>query len=345
MRHILAAIIFSCICTPLFADLGLNDSNVPGVTINSASFSLAESYHPFEAVMKPLVSETPEASTPARLALGADSDVQSETESPVAAAPADSVVSPWDFGGWLTLNGTQASFRNWSQGGVNNITATGTSRFTAEYKKDRFIFNNTTNLKYGKARIEGNEYRKTDDEIRFRNQLRYLLDDPRFSLIAQVNFNTQFDKGYDSQNVNVISRFMSPAYIIETIGFAFNPDRNLQADMGISLRQTIVTDETLRARYGLKPDEKIRNEGGISLGLKFDRDIMTNVNLVTQIETFTNYLKPLNSTTIRVTNELVGKINSYLSANFQLVLVYDDNITRELQVKQVLSIGFSYRIL
>lgn len=266
-------------------------------------------------------------------------------EDEAQSVPADSVVNPLNMSGWFTLNGTQASFRNWSQGGVNNIAASSTARFEVEYKKSRHILTSSSNLKYGKARIEGNEYRKTDDEIRLRNQYRYLLDDPRFSLIAQVNFNTQFDKGFDKNYDNVISKFMAPGYLVETVGFAFNPEPGLQFDMGISLKQTIVIDTTLSTTYNLKPGETIMNEGGISLGMKLERDIATNVNLSSQIETFTNYLRPVSSTTIRFTNEIVGKINSYLSANVQLAMVYDDNITRELQVKQVISIGFNYRFL
>lgn len=266
-------------------------------------------------------------------------------DNPAQSAPADSVVNPLNMSGWFTLNGTQASFRNWSQGGVNNIAASSTARFEVEYKQQRHILTSSSNLKYGKARIEGNEYRKTDDEIRLRNQYRYLLDDPRFSLIAQLNFNTQFDKGFDKNYVNVISKFMAPGYLVETVGFAYNPEPGLQFDMGISLKQTIVVDTTLSTVYNLKPGETIMNEGGISLGMKVERDIATNVNLSSQVETFTNYLRPVSSTTIRFTNEIVGKINSYLSANLQLAMVYDDNITKELQVKQVISIGFNYRFL
>ena len=96
-------------------------------------------------------------------------------------APADSIlVKPWQLGGLTTLNVTQASYRNWSQGGVNNIAGISSARFIAEYKMGRHIFENATNMKYGKARIDGAEYRKTDDEFTIRNQYRYLLDDPRY---------------------------------------------------------------------------------------------------------------------------------------------------------------------
>jgi hypothetical protein len=254
-------------------------------------------------------------------------------------------VKPWDFGGWLTLNGSQASFRNWQQGGVNNVTGTSSARLTAEYRKDRYVFNHVTNLRYGRSRVNGNEFRKTDDEIRIRNQIRRLLDDERFSLIAQVNFNTQFDKGRDASNTNTVSRFFAPAYIVQTVGFAFNPERSFQIDMGISMRQTIVRDTTLSQRYGLPEGDWIRNEGGISVGVKAEKEVFTNIVYVGQIETFTNLLEPVSSSTVRFSNEIIGRINNYLSANLELAFLYDDNVSNELQVKQILSIGFSYRFL
>jgi hypothetical protein len=273
------------------------------------------------------------------------SDSFASTSEDVDDAKVDTTVSLWNLGGWATLNGSQASFRNWAQGGVNNIAGTSTLRFTAEYKEARFIYNNALNMKYGKTKIGSNDFRKTDDEFRVRNQLRYLLDDPRFSLIAHVNFNTQLDKGYDSSNKVVISKFMAPGYLIETVGFAFNPKKGYQFDLGISLKQTVVIDTLLSRRYGIKSGERFKNEGGISIGVKIERDIATNVNLSSQLDTFTNYVKPVNSTTIRFSNEIIGKINSYLSANVQFAFVYDDNITNKWQVKQVLSIGFSYRFI
>jgi hypothetical protein len=269
---------------------------------------------------------------------------ETTNDTTTAAAPAPKV-SPWNLGGWLTVNGSQASFRNWSQGGVNNIAGSSTARFTAEYNRSVYVINHNTNLRYGQSRISGDGFRKTDDEIRIRNQIRRLLEDERFSIIAQLNFNSQFDKGYNNARTQIISRFFAPAYIIETVGFAYNPDKGYQIDFGISMRQTVVRREELRARYNLKQDELIRNEGGISIGVKMDREIMTNVVYSGQLDTFSNLLEPLNSSTVRFSNEIIGKINSYLTVNMELAFVYDDNITTELQVKQALSVGFSYRFL
>ena len=274
-----------------------------------------------------------------------DIEVLASTMASDSAAADETKVPAWNLGGWFTLNGSQASFRNWSQGGVNNIAGSSTARFTAEYNRARYIINHNTNLRYGQSRISGDGFRKTDDEIRVRNQIRRLLEDERLSIIVQINFNSQFDEGYNNARKEVISRFLAPAYIIETIGFAYNPEKSYQIDFGISMRQTVVRSERLRPRYNLKPDELIRNEGGISIGVKVEREIMTNVVYNGQLDTFSNLLEPLNSSTVRFSNELIGKINSYLTVNMELALRYDDNVTNELQVKQILSVGFSYRFL
>ncbi len=263
-----------------------------------------------------------------------------------AQAQSDSTkTSDWNLGWIGTLNGSQATYRNWSQGGVNSIAATGGTRFTAKYSMERFTYDHSTSLKYGRARLNENLARKTDDEIRIRNQVSRKFDDPHYSLIAQFNFDTQFYKGYDKSFVNVISKFMAPAYFTETMGLAFTPKKNFQMNAGLSLKQTIVIDTLLSPRYGMRSDQTFRNEGGISLGIRHYRQLATNVNYSGSADTFTNLLRPVSSTVVKVNNDIVGKINNYLTTNIQFAVIFDDNVTKKLQVKQVLSVGFSYSIL
>jgi hypothetical protein len=263
-----------------------------------------------------------------------------------ASAISDSTaVNPWSLGWIGTLNGSQATYRNWSQGGVNTVAVTGGTRFTAKYSENRFVLDHSTSLKYGRARLNGNVGRKTDDEIRIRNQASRKFNNPHFSLIGQLNFDTQFYEGYDRAFTNIISKFMAPAYITETIGLAYTPEKNLQFNAGLSLKQTIVADTLLSPRYGLKDGSTFRNEGGVSLGFRLSKQVMTNVSYSGSADTFTNLLRPVSSTVFKMNNDIVGKINSYLTTNFQYAVIFDDNVTKKLQVKQVLSVGFSYTIL
>lgn len=246
------------------------------------------------------------------------------------------------------FNGSQASYRNWSQGGVNTINVTGSTLFNLRYLENRFAYNFLANLKYGKARIEGDENRKTDDKIAVSNKFSYRFADSRFTAFGNINFNTQFDKGFNyaaEPEAELISDFFAPAYFYQIAGIGFSPAEYFTAEAGMAFKETIVRDTTLSTRYGLDPGEKFRFEPGYSIILNFEKRIVSNVRLVSTVETFTNLQKSIDATDINFSNELIGKINDYLNTSFQFVLVYDKDFSKEVQLKQVLSVGFSFNFL
>ncbi len=254
----------------------------------------------------------------------------------------------WGFGLRMSLTGSQAAYRNWSQGGVDNISLLGSVGFSAAFEMDRYLFTHSTALRYGQSRLGDGDFIKSDDIIRLRNQLRRRFADERFSAIFNVNLDTQFDKGYDppipedDEPRVVISRFFAPAYISQVLGLSYNPDRYFRSEAGVAMRQTIVHDTDLSPRFGLDPGDNFRNEAGISLLIGYERQVMENIFYSGFAETFTNVNKSISSTDVLIVNELSGQINRYISTNFELALVYDDDITDELQVKQIISVGFSY---
>jgi len=174
----------------------------------------------------------------------------------------------WDFGWVGGLNGTQASYDNWSQGGVNNISVTASTVFNAKYRKNRFAYALATNFKYGKAWLEGEGTRKTDDRIAINNKFSYLFEDDRWSAFANINFSTQFDRGFNYDVAEdefpiLISRFLSPAYLTQIAGIAYNPTDYFTAEAGLAMKETIVRDDRLLNRYGMGGDN-FRFEPGLS---------------------------------------------------------------------------------
>lgn len=254
----------------------------------------------------------------------------------------------WDVSLRTSLSGSQATYRNWSQGGVDNIALLGSVGFGSRYETERYVFNHTTSLRYGQTRIGEGDFIKSDDIIRLRNQLRRKFRDERFGAILNVNFETQFGKGYDDPDPpegeprNLISRFMAPAYLNQVLGVSYNPDRYFRAETGLAMKQTISADTDLSPLFGLDEDQNFRNEAGFSVLLGYERQIMENIFYSGFAETFTNVNKPLSSTDFLIVNELTGQINRYISANLELAFAYNDDITDELQVKQIISVGFSY---
>lgn len=253
--------------------------------------------------------------------------------------------------GWIGgLNGAQASYNNWSQGGVNTISVTASTVFNAKYRQDRFAYALATNLKYGKARLEGEGTRKTDDRIAVNNKFSYLFTDDRWSAFGNINFSTQFDEGFnynvdDNEDPILISKFFAPAYFTQIAGIGYSPANYFTAEAGLALKETIVTDTTLSTRYGLDAGDKFRFEPGYSLALGFEKKVFSNVRLISSVETFTNMQRHLDNTDVNFSNELIGKINGFMNMSLQFVMIYDSDYSRQVQIKQVLSVGLSYSIL
>jgi hypothetical protein len=261
------------------------------------------------------------------------------TDDLLRAAPEE---GDWDIRIRAGLNGSQAYYRAWSQGGVDRIAVVANTMFSGVYTDGPYQYGFRLDLRYGQTRLDRGEFRKSEDVIRFRNQFRRRFSDERFSLTANVNFETQFDKGYDRSFENVQSRFLAPATLTETFGLSYDPDSYFRSTFGISLRQTFIRDTSLSERYGLDAGEWFRNEAGFTLIINYEREIWENVRYTGYLETFSNLQKSLLSKDIVFTNELIGRINSYLTTNFEFALQYNDDITNSLQIKQILSVGLNF---
>ena len=256
----------------------------------------------------------------------------------------------WDQSWVASLNGSQAAYSNWSQGGVSSVSGTGSSVFSLLYRDGQFAYGFRTNLKYGQSRADGQGVRKTDDLISIRNRFTYTFEeDGSLSAYGVIGFKTQFDQGFDygakvAGGDSLISNFMAPGYFNEGIGLAYAPSPSFIFEAGLGLKQTVISDGDLAPNYGLDQGDTFRSEGGLTTGINFEKQIAENILYSSSLETFTNFLIPISETDVAWGNELVGQINSIVSASFQFELRYDNDFSSEVQLKQVLSAGVSVNL-
>ncbi len=251
---------------------------------------------------------------------------------------------------WIgNFKGAQAAYNNWSNGGVNTISATGSSLFNAMYRNGRFAYALSTDLRYGISYIGGEGTRKINDKIAVNNKFSHLFGgDSLWTFFANINFTTQFDEGfnYDApEGSELISEFMAPAYFTQIAGLGYLPTPALSFSAGLALKETFVLNDSLSTVYGLTPGDNFRFEPGFSLGIQFEKSIMENVKIISSLESFTNIKRPLERTDVFFNAELIGAINDFLSMSFQFVAIYDDDFSEQLQIKQVLAAGLSFTLL
>lgn len=271
---------------------------------------------------------------------------------PCSNLSAQNIIIPDTLKGWdnhwvASLNGSQATYSNWSQGGVSSISGTTSSELTFLNRKNKRGYGFRLNVKYGQSYIQNQGFRKTDDVISIRNRLtNNFKEEDKLAVYFSSNFQTQFDKGFiyeggTAGRDSLISEIFSPAYFTESMGVAYTPKEYFTAELGVGLKQTVVLDDTLTENYGLEPGENFRSEGGVSAGVSFEKEIFKNISYTSSFETFTNLLNGLKKTDIYWSNEIVGKINKTVQATSQFELKYDDDFSNKIQLKQVLSVGLS----
>lgn len=279
------------------------------------------------------------------------------------ATEADENKSPWIYGGNFTLTFNQVSLTNWVAGGENSISGNAGILLTANYHKGSNKWDNTLDLGYGLVQ-QGNEdiVKKNEDKIDFSSQFGRRATDKWF-YSALFGFKSQFDKGYNYPDVdNAISDFMAPAYLMLSAGMDYKPNDKFSVLLApITGRMTVVNDKALSdiGAFGVEPGSTSRTEMGGFVKVNYkDSFIKEKLMVRSRLELFSNYIeKPEN---VDVNWELVldMKISSYITARFQMLMIYDDDAkigidstgdgeidkyVAKLQIKELVGIGFSYR--
>ena len=268
-------------------------------------------------------------------------------------AEAKKDTSYWKTGKQFGANFSNAGFSNWTAGGQN---ATGFNVFfntKGEYARDKTTWVNDLQLQYG-ILDNGTGVKKSIDRVFFDTKVGRKLSKV-WSLVGGLNFQTQFTAGYKygatSDKDVKISNLFAPAFITEYIGLEWKPKPffNVVFAPG-ALRQTIVSDDDVREKkngilqpaYGVPVGQSLQNDVGImQVVATFDKDIAKNVNLKLRYQLFVQANKIANMDN-RLDAKLAAKINKYFSATFDLILLYDDDQSFEVQQARNLGLGFLY---
>ena len=261
-----------------------------------------------------------------------------------AFAQQDTVASDttyWEKGMMLNLNFSQVSLTNWAGGGQSSVSVTGLSNFTANYQKDKNVWDNRLDLAYGLVRQGGPDadFVKTDDNIilssRYSRQLK-----KRIFASALIDFRTQFNEGIENIDGrdSVISRFMAPAFLLANIGITYKYKKIFTATISpLSSKTTFVLDDSLSAKaaYGVEAGEKYRFQGGVNVSSSLNKTIIENVTFTSNLNLFAAY-EDLAEVDVNWENTLVFKVNKYINASFATQLIYDEDIkSKEVVVNEV----------
>lgn len=268
----------------------------------------------------------------------------------------DYKVSYWHKWVVFGLNFTQSAFsENYSAGGVNAIALGTNFDFKTEYNKAPLDYTTELNLIYGISKNKGQGSRKTNDRIFLDNKIASQLSKHWF-FFGSLTFESQFDKGYnytvgDDGIATVpllISNFMSPGYLTESVGFEFKPTKYFDLRFGTgTARQTFVLDTTIYhnqpSNYGVAIHHTFKNDLAFQVVALLDKDIAKNMHLNARYALFIPYQQSLAYISHRIDATLAAKVNPLIAVTINGTFLYDKNTSSRVQGTEGMSLGILYK--
>lgn len=256
----------------------------------------------------------------------------------------------WKKGGFAVLTFNQVRLTNWKAGGEDALSATSVVNLFASYKKGNSIWDNSLDLGYGLMKNNSAKVRKNEDKIELNSKFGYKAFGKVY-YSSQVNYRSQFDKGYNYPNdTTVVSRFNAPGYLTISLGIDYKPADYFSLFLSpITGRFTFVSAKSLsnQGAYGVDVGKRVQPAFGANLSAKFQKDVVKNVNIVSKLQLFNNYTDKdkANRKNIDVNWDMMINIKAgkYLTTSIFANVIYDQNVVARTQFKEVLGVGVSYK--
>jgi len=282
--------------------------------------------------------------------------LQAESLRPVKKYVPDSLIKKWKSGGNYTLTIGQGTLSNWAAGGDQfSLTINTILQLYSYYRKGRNSWDNTLDIFFGYINTTSLGSRKNDDRFDLISKYGYSLN-KKINLATLFNVRSQFIRGYTYPN-NVktfASSFLSPAYIIFSQGLDFRPNKQISVFFSpITARWVVVSNPVLSARgeYGVKAGTNSIGQFGAFGTVTIEKNFNKKVLYKSRLDLFSNYQRKPKNVDLFITNVLTTKIGKNLAFNWNVDLIYDDDVrlfgprksSPGLQAKSIIGIGLQVK--
>ena len=283
--------------------------------------------------------------------------LQAESLRPVKKYVPDSLIKKWKSGGNYTLTIGQGTLSNWAAGGDQfSLTVNTILQLYSYYRKGRNSWDNTLDIFFGYINTTSLGSRKNDDRFDLISKYGYSLN-KKINLATLFNVRSQFVRGYTYPN-NVktfASSFLSPAYIIFSQGLDFRPNKQISVFFSpITARWVVVTNPalSLRGEYGVKAGTNSIGQFGAFGTVTIEKNFNKKVLYKSRLDLFSNYQRKPQNVDLFITNVLTTKIGKSLAFNWNVDLIYDDDVrlfgprksSPGLQAKSIIGLGLQVKL-
>ncbi|MCS7012066.1 MAG: DUF3078 domain-containing protein [Chloroherpetonaceae bacterium] len=242
------------------------------------------------------------------------------------------------------LSIVQAAFSNWVGGGVNALAWSSNLNVRVQYRQDAWFWEARAVAEFGQTLVDG-AFRKTNDLLDLQTFAKLDLGasfGPQFA----ASLRTQFADGFDFSRSGApqISGFFDPAYSVQSLGLAYARSDSLRASMGIAAREIFTNQFPNFADDPNTEDiERINIRAGIELYIVWLVELFRSVSFRTRTQLFAPFAR-LGALEVNQKFTLFLNINQFLDTRFTLVLLYQENLSKRVQLQETLELTISFKI-
>lgn len=245
---------------------------------------------------------------------------------------------------------------NWYQGGNSSLNLLSDQLFTFNYNdpSGKLLFENLIQWKFNlttSAEDTVHSVRVSEDLFQINSKFGYKAFG-KWYYSASMLFKTQLLTNYAANSTEKQAEFLSPGELNVGVGlsysFAYEKPVKLSHTLTLSPLSYNLRFVALPSidpvKFGID-NGRARNDIGSSLDYMLTWDLRYNIRWMSHLYAFTNYKNVL----LEWTNSLDFSFSTYFSARLYVDLRYDNSVAPDpklgfWQIKELLSLGFSYKI-
>lgn len=246
-----------------------------------------------------------------------------------------------------SLNLSQIYHDNWVTEGENAFNWEALIDGTLLGKRGAHEWNSELHLGYGQSEIGDREARKSLDKLQAESRYAYRITE-MLSGYTGGHIQSQWTKSYSYNDKNgtkrAVSDYWDPGYLTLGIGVGFDPHPRIQNRVGFAYKNTWASEY-----FGWADDpetervETWRGEPGLEyvLSMLWARGDM--MELKSKFTLFANF-EGADEVDLRWENSAKANFNKYVALAVGIELLYDRDLSADMQRRQNLSLKLQYNI-
>ncbi len=245
---------------------------------------------------------------------------------------------------------------NWYQGGSSSLSLLSDQRYSLKYNDPtgKVLFENAVQWKVNLTTSEEDTVHKVrigEDLFQVNSKFGYKAFKKWF-YSASLQFKTQLLTNYAPNSNDIQAEFLSPGELNVGLGMSYQNSYEKPVKLSHTLTLSPLSynlnfvglHHLDPVKFGIEKGWS-RSEIGSSLDYMLKWELRYNIQWTSHVFAFTNY----DTSLVEWTNTLDFAFSTYFSARIYVDVRYDDSVEKDpklgyFQIKELLSIGFAYKI-